>query len=614
MKKSIALLVLISALLFVIPTGEALADGNETLGPPSIPIASGTGIVAAGTGLITPPGTINLNVPLGASIKQALLYWEQLTEEGLGIPSDTIEVDGVSITGTLIGISGSSDRLVYRADITGLVNPGPNSFEVVGLASPPTINDGAGILVIIDDGSGASQIELRDGSDFAWAPAPSPLDTTVPQTFIFDPAPIERVATLDMFFASVSGSASGGGFRPSAIEITIDGSTSVFDNILDSNDGDEWDTVNLDIPIPAGATSLTVQALSVDNDPPDTGPGGQPEGGEASFTWITAGLAVPEITPSIDIRKQAEGPDSRTFPSGSDVTFEIVVTNTGQADLSNVEVTDVEAPGCANSIGDLAAGDSVSYICTAPNVTASFENEACVEGTADGIMVVDCDPSTVEIIDIDIRKQEEGPDTRTFPSGSDVPFEIVVTNTGDEDLENVVVTDILVPGCGRIIGDLAAGASVSYTCTAPNVTEGFVNEACVTGERNGVTLEDCDPSNVEIEGGGEGCTPGYWKQSQHFDSWTAPLTPDTPFSDVFENAFPGKTLLQVLKQGGGGLKALGRHTVAALLNAASPNVSYDLSVADVIDQFNAVFPGTKNAYNLLKNSFESFNEQGCPLN
>lgn len=74
------------------------------------------------------------------------------------------------------------------------------------------------------------------------------------------------------------------------------------------------------------------------------------------------------------------------------------------------------------------------------------------------------------------------------------------------------------------------------------------------------------------------------------------------------------TLLDVLEQGGGGLNALGRHTVAALLNAASPGVSYDLAVQDVIDAFNNVFPGSRQEYNSLKGEFEGFNEQGCPLN
>lgn len=110
---------------------------------------------------------------------------------------------------------------------------------------------------------------------------------------------------------------------------------------------------------------------------------------------------------------------------------------------------------------------------------------------------------------------------------------------------------------------------------------------------------------------GEGCTPGYWKQDQHFGNWTAPYTPSTLFGSVFSNAFPGKTLLQVLWLQGGGLNALGRHAVAALLDAASPAVDYDLSVAQVISMFNAAY--ASGNYEATKNIFATFNEQGCPL-
>lgn len=114
--------------------------------------------------------------------------------------------------------------------------------------------------------------------------------------------------------------------------------------------------------------------------------------------------------------------------------------------------------------------------------------------------------------------------------------------------------------------------------------------------------------------GGQGCTPGYWKQPQHFDSWPAPYAPDMQFSAVFEDAFPGMTLLDVLGLNGGGLDALGRHTVAALLSAANQAVAYDLSVLTVINGFNAAYPGTKTAYNTQKDVFEGYNEQYCPLN
>lgn len=115
--------------------------------------------------------------------------------------------------------------------------------------------------------------------------------------------------------------------------------------------------------------------------------------------------------------------------------------------------------------------------------------------------------------------------------------------------------------------------------------------------------------------GGQGCTPGYWRQEQHYDSWTSPYTPTTLFDDVFANAFPGMTLGQVVQLEGGKLNALGRHAVAALLNAASPGVAYDMTTADVITSFNNAYAsGNKNTIEAAKNVFEGFNEQGCLLN
>lgn len=56
-------------MLVVTAQGVALADGTETLGPPSIPIAAGSGTVAAGVGLNgVAAGTINVSVP-GAPVQ-----------------------------------------------------------------------------------------------------------------------------------------------------------------------------------------------------------------------------------------------------------------------------------------------------------------------------------------------------------------------------------------------------------------------------------------------------------------------------------------------------------------------------------------------------------------
>jgi len=132
---------------------------------------------------------------------------------------------------------------------------------------------------------------------------------------------------------------------------------------------------------------------------------------------------------------------------------------------------------------------------------------------------------------------------------------------------------------------------------------------------NLTTRETCVSNVAPLEWDGNcrvGCTPGFWKAPHHADSWTAPYATSTPFSDVFEDAFPGMSLDDVLEEGGGDLDALGRHTVAALLNAASPDVDYPLTEQEVIDAFNGVYPG--GDYETLKDELEGYNENDCPLN
>ncbi len=112
----------------------------------------------------------------------------------------------------------------------------------------------------------------------------------------------------------------------------------------------------------------------------------------------------------------------------------------------------------------------------------------------------------------------------------------------------------------------------------------------------------------------EGCTPGYWKQADHFDSWVD-YAPGDSFEAVFGRDVPGDpTLLDALRLRGGGLNALMRHTVAALLNATNLDVnpvpSFD-TPAEVIEAFQAAFDS--GDYSTTKNLFETSNEAGCPL-
>jgi hypothetical protein len=396
----------------------AVANGTELLEPTSAVIADGSRMIGAGVGLsLAQPGDINVEIPVGATVKQVLLYWDGADRSyagalpDIGGTTDTIDVSGNSVEGVFIGgrTFGSDVQLfTFRADITSLelVSPGSNTLTISGLDfGSESVETGAGVLVIIDEGN-ASSLGVFDGNDYAYIGCTEDFNCqeTVKRTFTFPGASSARDAELTMFFTSVAGAVSGGAVRPSTIRIWVGAESPIeIVNQLNSVDGEEWDTVNVEFEVPPGVTQVEVQAFSEDleftgNDP-------------ASFKWLTAALGVP----------------------------------------------------------------------------------------------------------------------------------------------------------------------------------------------------------VE-EQGGQGCTPGYWKQKHHFADWTAPYEPDDLFSDYFEDAFPGRSLLQVVSKGGGGLDALGRHTVAALLNSANAEVSYDLTSQDVIDAFNDLYPASKNDYESLKNEFEAFNEQGCPLN
>ena len=90
-----------------------------------------------------------------------------------------------------------------------------------------------------------------------------------------------------------------------------------------------------------------------------------------------------------------------------------------------------------------------------------------------------------------------------------------------------------------------------------------------------------------------------------------PYSTDDLYNVVFGVPYY-ETLLEALETGGGGEKALGRHAVAALLNAANPGVSYYYTKDEVMAMVQNAY-GTGD-FEGIKDLFEAQNEQGCPLN
>jgi hypothetical protein len=79
--------------------------------------------------------------------------------------------------------------------------------------------------------------------------------------------------------------------------------------------------------------------------------------------------------------------------------------------------------------------------------------------------------ATTIVARVDPRTHRVGPALRLATAR----FRIVVTNTGPERLVGVAVSDPRSPGCNRLLGELAPGASLAYACSAPGVGRNFVN-------------------------------------------------------------------------------------------------------------------------------------------
>jgi hypothetical protein len=132
----------------------------------------------------------------------------------------------------------------------------------------------------------------------------------------------------------------------------------------------------------------------------------------------------------------------------------------------------------------------------------------------------------------------------------------------------------------------------------------------------------------------EGLTPGFWKNKGVKVGWPSPYIPKDSSATTLEEAgfiipnggvmddnprrpvYKEDTLLDALNYKGGeddsGMaQNLLRAAVAALLNAAHPEVNYPLSVAEVISQVNAALASGREDMEILKNELDMNNNLGA---
>lgn len=200
----------------------------------------------------------------------------------------------------------------------------------------------------------------------------------------------------------------------------------------------------------------------------------------------TVDIKVVDNPPALTCSDVSFNASATTVNPGSTVNLSWVFTgNVGTASLS----PNVANPMNVNNV-DVTVNAQTTYTMTLTNTV----------NTVHCPLTINVQQTSAPDISIIKRDAADGDDTQTVAIGGTANFEIVVTNTGSEDLVDVVVTDPLEANCNRTIGNLAVGASETYTCTSTGVENDFTNVANVTGDSavDGDTVTDSDPTQVVV--------------------------------------------------------------------------------------------------------------------
>ena len=234
--------------------------------------------------------------------------------------------------------------------------------------------------------------------------------------------------------------------------------------------------------------------------------------------------------PAIDIIKYVNGVDANTaaesaaIVAGTDVEFTYIVTNTGNVEITNIAVEDNVEGAIACPVDTLAPGESMTCVITRTAVTDDYTNIGTVTGDSPdtvgpngevvaGVPVTDDDPAnyfgtdpSIEIVKfVNTVDANDANTAIMIAEGAPAEFTYEVTNTGNTELTNVIVTDDI-EGQVCVVPSLAAGASTTCSITAAAVADDYTNVGDVVGTATdtfgtdgtvipGEDVTDDDPAN-----------------------------------------------------------------------------------------------------------------------
>ncbi|MDJ0663302.1 MAG: SdrD B-like domain-containing protein [Acidimicrobiia bacterium] len=207
---------------------------------------------------------------------------------------------------------------------------------------------------------------------------------------------------------------------------------------------------------------------------------------------VTDPVALPELQLTKSLLGNADEDSSGDVTVGDTLTFQFVAENVGDTDLQNVSITDpmagLSALSCLPPMpASLAMGESLICTATYP-VTQADVNASRIDNTATatgedpaGRPVTDDSTETVPINPVPAITLAKSllTDLSGAAAGTVFDYEFVITNTGNVDLSDVVLSDPMLGGIlscpqSTLAPSEAMTCNASYTVTQNDVDTGQV--------------------------------------------------------------------------------------------------------------------------------------------
>ncbi|WP_243739723.1 DUF11 domain-containing protein, partial [Algoriphagus boseongensis] len=286
--------------------------------------------------------------------------------------------------------------------------------------------------------------------------------------------------------------------------VTLNGPFSVTDNKISS-------IANVNGPLAPGASVTATGSYTISQS--DLDAGSVTNLATASGNGVTSNQAQETVnavqTANLELTKTSTTSPNSYDAVGDVLTYNLIVKNTGNVTLSNIVVSDPVATVVGSPIASLAPGASAtataSYTVTQSDVDAgSFTNTATASTTYNNTPVRDTDSETVNAVqtaNLELTKTSTTSPNSYDAVGDVLTYNLIVKNTGNVTLSNIVVSDPVATVVGSPIASLAPGASAtataSYTVTQSDVDAGsFTNTATASTTYNNTPVRDTDSETV----------------------------------------------------------------------------------------------------------------------